>query len=173
MVSMRSDARVPVPRSTYVCTYACVVCTRACVYARVGRFLMRARVRRTRPHTRSSRQRWEERDGGGSGARRGRTGCTGVNYASREMSNCSPYRKIYNSARCGKHYVLGPFSSSPLAAPVVPTFNHPRVSQPLVHPLTRAFPTPASLFLARFSPPRARSDRHDSQINSRGAPQSY
>lgn len=29
-----------------------------------------------------------------------------VNYVSCEMSNCSPYRKIYNSARCGKHYVL-------------------------------------------------------------------
>ena len=36
-----------------------------------------------------------------------------VNYVSCEMSNCSPYRKIYNSARCGKHYVLsGPSSST-------------------------------------------------------------
>lgn len=43
-----------------------------------------------------------------------RTCRTGVNYASREMSNCSPYHKIYNSARCGKHYVLSrSFSSSP------------------------------------------------------------
>ena len=31
-----------------------------------------------------------------------------VNYVSCEMSNCSPYRKIYNSARCGKHYVQPP-----------------------------------------------------------------
>lgn len=46
-------------------------------------------------------------DAGVGGAPRTHTrACTGVNYASREMSNCSPYRKIYNSARCGKHYVL-------------------------------------------------------------------
>lgn len=43
-----------------------------------------------------------------------------VNYVSCEMSNCSPYRKIYNSARCGKHYVLsGPSSSTfPLFFPL-------------------------------------------------------
>lgn len=88
------------------------------------------------------------------------TGCTGVNYASREMSNCSPYRKIYNSARCGKHYVLGPFSSPPLAAPPgrSTTFNHPRVCLPTACPPshTRAFPSPA---LASSSPPRARASR--------------
>ena len=39
---------------------------------------------------------------------------TGVNYASREMSNCSPYRKIYNSSRCGKHYVPSPTLRIPI-----------------------------------------------------------
>lgn len=44
---------------------------------------------------------------------------TRVNYVSCEMSNCSPYRKIYNSARCGKHYVLRAslLSPAPYRAP--------------------------------------------------------
>lgn len=128
---------------------------------------MRARVRRTRPHTRSSRQRWGGRDRAGEEVGRGgRAGCTGVNYASREMSNCSPYRKIYNSARCGKHYVPGPFSSPPLAAPSL--FPLPPPSSIVLPSTTRVSPNRACppshtglphprypVFLARFSPPRA------------------
>jgi len=85
------------------------------------------------------------------------TGCTGVNYASREMSNCSPYRKIYNSARCGKHYVLSPSPSSPPPVPVSAcppatagrsTFSHPVV--PTVHPRERGPP-----LLSVASHPRA------------------
>lgn len=37
------------------------------------------------------------------------------------MSNCSPYRKIYNSSRCGKHYVLShsrpPIPIGPILSP--------------------------------------------------------
>lgn len=42
-----------------------------------------------------------------------------VNYVSCEMSNCSPYRKIYNSARCGKHY------ARPRAASAAPSLSSP------------------------------------------------
>lgn len=154
MVSMRSDATRTCPaRSacarTHVwsdssCARACSVYTRAyvpilrCVIQRIGK-------------TREDSHIYT------------RTGRTGVNYASREMSNCSPYHKIYNSARCGKHYVLSRSSSLP---PGHSTFSHPVV--PTVHPPTS--PSPSSRSRPRFSPPRG---RHDSQINSRGAPQSY
>lgn len=94
MVSMRTDARVPVPRNT--CAHACV-----------GRFLMRARARVLAGDAHACTRIPRRQDAGVGGAPRTHTrACTGVNYASREMSNCSPYRKIYNSARCGKHYVL-------------------------------------------------------------------
>lgn len=76
------------------------------------------------------------RVGGGKGVTRrtrAHTGCTGVNYASREMSNCSPYRKIYNSALCGKHYVLPVLPPSALA-PVVPPLASHTVSPPVCVP---------------------------------------
>lgn len=148
--------RVPVPRAECVCAHACV-----------GRFLMRARARalvRTRVHVpiprRAIRRRWEDEEGFTHAHTS--TSRTGVNYASREMSNCSPYHKIYNSARCGKHYVLSR-SSFP---PSWPFYLQPP-GVPAVHPpLGPSSPSSRP----RFSPPRG---HHDSQINSRGAPQSY
>lgn len=101
--------------------------------------------------------------------RRTHTGCTGVNYASREMSNCSPYRKIYNSALCGKHYVLSQsfLSTLPcrLTVPASATQCPHRLSTLSRGPraLSSLFPTPA----------RGGGGSHDSQINSRGTPQSY
>lgn len=84
--------------------------------------------------------------------RRTHTGCTGVNYASREMSNCSPYRKIYNSALCGKHYVLSQSFLHPALPPDRSSFSHP-MSPPSVHPLSRG---PRALSsLSRFPPPHA------------------
>lgn len=116
-------------------------------------------------------RRREEGEGGGGLVRRTHTGCTGVNYASREMSNCSPYRKIYNSALCGKHYVLSQSFLHPALPPDRPSFSHP-MSPPSVHPLSRGPRALSSLF-----PTPARGDggggSHDSQINSRGTPQSY
>lgn len=150
-------------RNAYLSRAECV-CTHACV----GRFLMRACARvfsvhtRARSRSRATRDTARREDGGKDSRIHTRTSRTGVNYASREMSNCSPYHKIYNSARCGKHYVLSRFFSSPplpfyLQPPGVPTI-HPPIgpSSPSSRP--------------RFSPPRG---HHDSQINSRGAPQSY
>lgn len=64
---------------------------------------------------------------------------TGVNYASREMSNCSPYRKIYNSSRCGKHYVPSPTPDTHSARsfpPCLADSTPPRT--PLSHPYSRS-----------------------------------
>lgn len=133
-----SDAtRVPVPRGVRVHTHthahvrggdsscararACSVCmyTGACTSrsrdARYGVWGRRGKIPRARTHTHIYT----------------RTSRTGVNYASREMSNCSPYHKIYNSARCGKHYVLSP--DPPLLYPGRSTFSHP-VSPPSTLP---------------------------------------
>lgn len=63
--------------------------------------------------------------GGWRGPGHARPAHTGVNYAPREMSNCSPYRKIYNSSRCGKHYVLShslPDRRSPSVPILSPSF---------------------------------------------------
>lgn len=62
MVSMRSDARVPVPRSMYIRVY-----TRACV----GRFLMCARVRCTSLCTQSSGESATAKGEGGKGGKEG------------------------------------------------------------------------------------------------------
>lgn len=67
-----------------------------------------ARVRVRRAHACTSRYRAQGRRGRIHMHAHTHAGRTGVNYAPREMSNCSPYHKIYNSARCGKHYVLSP-----------------------------------------------------------------
>lgn len=86
-------------------------------------------------------------------------GRTGVNYASREMSNCSPYHKIYNSTRCGKHYVLSRSSSSlsPLAIPPSATRcpHRPPSHESFVplFPFSSSFLTPAlpSRFANKFA----------------------
>lgn len=118
---------------------------------------MCARVRCTGLHTIQH----DTAKGGKEGdAEDAHTGCTGVNYASREMSNCSPYRKIYNSARCGKHYVLSrvlplrvrlpwPFHLQP---PSVPTVHPPRAPSPPFS-LPSRFLTPArpSRFANKFA----------------------
>lgn len=130
----------------------------SCVRAR-ARALVRTRVHVSIPR-RAIRRRWEDEEGFTHAHTS--TSRTGVNYASREMSNCSPYHKIYNSARCGKHYVL---SRSPFP-PSRPFYLQPP-GVPAVHPpLGPSSPSSRP----RFSPPRG---HHDSQINSRGAPQSY
>lgn len=134
-----SDAtRVPVPRGVRVHTYAHMR-ARACM----GRFLMRARASSVCIHRRVHIliPRRTIRHGGKTRKDsthtrtyvhiHTRTSRTGVNYASREMSNCSPYHKIYNSARCGKHYVLSP--DPPLLYPGRSTFSHP-VSPPSTLP---------------------------------------
>lgn len=147
---------------THVCVCACVCACGAIPHARV-RVDLHTRARPD-PATRDTERREDE--GGFTHAYTHARGRTGVNYASREMSNCSPYHKIYNSTRCGKHYVLSRSSSSlsPLAIPPSATRcpHRPPSHESSVPPSSRSRP--------RFSPPRC---RHDSQINSRGAPQSY
>lgn len=143
MVSMRSDARVPV--SKYVCTRVrgAIPHMRACsVHRPMHDACTRSRERygegRDEEEGDGERRREEGeggRGGGGGLVRRTHTGCTGVNYASREMSNCSPYRKIYNSALCGKHYVLSQSFLHSALPPDRPSFSHP-MSPPSVHPLT-------------------------------------
>lgn len=156
MVSMCSDATRTCPVRS-ACAHTRAWSDSSCVRARACS--VRTRVHVPDPATPDTVRREDEE---GFTHTHTRTSRTGVNYASREMSNCSPYHKIYNSARCGKHYVLSRFFSSPpwsfyLQPPGVPTV-HP--------PIGPSFPSSRP----RFSPPRG---HHDSQINSRGTPQSY
>ena len=83
--------------------------------------------------------------GGWRGPGHARPAHTGVNYAPREMSNCSPYRKIYNSSRCGKHYVL---SHSPTTDP------HRLRSFPLRSPIGPLAPSQDTRFTSGSHPYR-------------------
>lgn len=76
---------------------------------------------------------------------------TGVNYASREMSNCSPYRKIYNSSRCGKHYVPSPTPVRPYPFPSPDPSPNRLVPRPL-SPLSRPRDHPPFVALTSCSP---------------------
>jgi len=166
MVSMRSDARVPVPWNTCVCTRTHI---HPHMPACVGRFLLRARVRRTRPHARSLRQ-------GEEGTERGRKWGAEDARAARAWimprARCQIARHIvkYTTPRAVGNIMfsvpfplllsLSPRSRSPPSLAVDrSTFNHPRVSQPRLSTLSHepSFPTLAlsCVFLARFSPPRA------------------
>lgn len=95
------------------------------------------RVDARRAHKRSERAAITANVGGGwrSSGHAHQALRTGVNYASREMSNCSPYRKIYNSSRCGKHYVPSPTPDTHSARSFPPCFTdstpRPSLSPPI------------------------------------------
>lgn len=145
------------PRTVMVWTVAYRTCpapVRACMHACAQLSFMplsrvpprRCTPRTPRAHTGTQREgaAITAHVGGGrrGGPRTHQPPRTGVNYASREMSNCSPYRKIYNSSRCGKHYVPSPTLRIPIrpdpfphGSPIRPL---PRAPPPLSHPLFQA-----------------------------------
>lgn len=137
MVSMRSDARVPVPWNTCVCTHTH---TRARTYACVGRFLMRARVRRTR----SSRQRWGRKGRGGGGSKGGDARAARAWIIPRARCQIARHIVKYTTPRAVGNIMFSvPFplplrNPSPLPSPIPDrsTFNHPRVSQPRLSTLS-------------------------------------
>lgn len=144
------------PRTVMVWTVAYRTCpapVRACMHACAQLSFMplsrvpprRCTPRTPRAHTGTQREgaAITAHVGGGrrGGPRTHQPPRTGVNYVSREMSNCSPYRKIYNSSRCGKHYVPSPTLRIPIrpdpfphGSPIRPLPRAP----PLSHPLFQA-----------------------------------